>query len=68
MGIVVGSAVPPIAFCITWNKISAAGAVSGALTGEWLGRYEAGGLQCVSAQMDALLLSTSSCRHPIGSK
>eukprot|EP00775_Hariotina_reticulata_P003269 gene3269-3546_t len=33
MGIVVGSAVPPIAFCITWNKISAAGAVSGALAG-----------------------------------
>eukprot|EP00878_Enallax_costatus_P017535 GHUV01018420.1.p1 GENE.GHUV01018420.1~~GHUV01018420.1.p1 ORF type:complete len:502 (+),score=164.21 GHUV01018420.1:1083-2588(+) len=33
MGIVVGSAVPPIAFCITWSKISAAGAISGALTG-----------------------------------
>lgn len=33
MGVVVGSAVPPIAFCITWNKISAAGAISGALTG-----------------------------------
>jgi Na+(H+)/acetate symporter ActP len=33
MGVMVGSAVPPIAFCITWNKISAAGAVSGALTG-----------------------------------
>jgi Na+/proline symporter len=33
MGVVVGSAVPPIAFCITWNKISAAGAISGALAG-----------------------------------
>lgn len=36
MGIVVGSAVPPIAFCITWNKISAAGAISGALSGGML--------------------------------
>jgi hypothetical protein len=25
--------VPPIAFCITWNKISAAGAISGAIAG-----------------------------------
>lgn len=33
MGICVGSAVPPIAFCITWSKISAAGAISGAITG-----------------------------------
>jgi Na+/proline symporter len=33
MGVVVGSAVPPIAFCITWNKISAAGAIGGAVTG-----------------------------------
>lgn len=33
MGVMVGSAVPPIAFCITWKKISAAGAISGAVTG-----------------------------------
>lgn len=33
MGVMVGSAVPPIAFCITWRKISAAGAISGAVTG-----------------------------------
>ncbi|WIA11581.1 hypothetical protein OEZ85_011686 [Tetradesmus obliquus] len=33
MGIVVGSAVPPIAFSITWSKISAAGAISGAISG-----------------------------------
>jgi Na+(H+)/acetate symporter ActP len=33
MGVIIGSAVPPIAFCITWNKISAAGAISGAISG-----------------------------------
>lgn len=33
MGVIVGSAVPPIAFCITWRKISAAGAISGAISG-----------------------------------
>lgn len=33
MGVLVGSAVPPIAFCITWDKISAAGAISGAVSG-----------------------------------
>lgn len=33
MGIVIGSAVAPIAFSITWAKCSAAGAVSGALVG-----------------------------------
>jgi len=33
MGVVVGSAVPPLAFCITWDKISAAGAISGAVSG-----------------------------------
>lgn len=33
MGVVVGSAVPPIAFCITWRKISAAGAIVGAVGG-----------------------------------
>jgi Na+/proline symporter len=33
MGIVVGSAVPPIAFCITWSKISANGAIAGAISG-----------------------------------
>jgi Na+(H+)/acetate symporter ActP len=33
MGIVVGSAVPPIAFCITWSKISSTGAIAGAISG-----------------------------------
>jgi hypothetical protein len=33
MGIVVGSAVAPIAFSITWAKCSAAGAIAGALSG-----------------------------------
>jgi Na+/proline symporter len=33
MGVVVGSAVAPIAFSITWAKCSAAGAISGALVG-----------------------------------
>lgn len=33
MGVIIGSAVPPIAFCITWDKISATGAISGAVAG-----------------------------------
>lgn len=33
MGIVIGSAVVPIAFSITWAKCSTAGAVSGAISG-----------------------------------
>ncbi len=33
MGVVIGSAVFPIAFALTWAKCSAAGAISGALVG-----------------------------------
>lgn len=33
MGIVIGSAVIPIAFSITWAKCSTAGAVGGAISG-----------------------------------
>ena len=33
MGVVIGSAVAPIAFSITWAKCSAAGAISGAISG-----------------------------------
>jgi Na+/proline symporter len=33
MGVVIGSAVIPIAFSITWAKCSTAGAVGGAISG-----------------------------------
>lgn len=33
MGICIGSAVVPIAMCITWNKLPAVGAITGAITG-----------------------------------
>jgi Na+/proline symporter len=33
MGVIIGSAVLPIAFCITWKNCSAAGAISGAVLG-----------------------------------
>jgi urea-proton symporter len=34
MGIVVGSAVAPIYFCLTWNGCTAKGAITGAITGQ----------------------------------
>jgi Na+/proline symporter len=37
MGIVIGSAVLPIAFSITWKNCSAAGAISGAIFGQMAG-------------------------------
>ena len=33
MGILIGPAVPPLSFCLTWSKASRAGAISGALSG-----------------------------------
>ena len=33
MGLLIGPAVPPVSFCLTWKKASRAGAVSGALSG-----------------------------------
>ncbi len=33
MGIAIGGAVPPIYFCVNWNKASSNGAISGAITG-----------------------------------
>ena len=47
MGVIIGSAVCPIAFCMVWSKCTATGAVSGALTGlvaavcAWLGYTKA---------------------------
>lgn len=37
MGVLIGSAVIPIALCLVWSKCSAVGAVSGALLGQILG-------------------------------
>jgi Na+(H+)/acetate symporter ActP len=33
MGILIGPAVPPLSFCLTWRKATRAGAVSGAVSG-----------------------------------
>ena len=47
MGVIIGSAVCPIAFCMVWSKCTASGAVSGALIGlaaavcAWLGYTKA---------------------------
>ena len=47
MGVIIGSAVCPIAFCMVWSKCTANGAVAGALTGlvaavcAWLGYTKA---------------------------
>eukprot|EP00803_Ostreobium_quekettii_P003267 evm.model.scf_1162.4 EVM.evm.TU.scf_1162.4 scf_1162:26896-29628(+) len=37
MGVLIGSAVIPIAFCLTWSKCSRWGAIAGALIGQWAG-------------------------------
>lgn len=37
MGVLIGSAVIPIAMCLVWNKCSAKGAIAGALLGQVLG-------------------------------
>eukprot|EP00803_Ostreobium_quekettii_P010419 evm.model.scf_2415.2 EVM.evm.TU.scf_2415.2 scf_2415:11208-16306(+) len=37
MGVLIGSAVIPIAFCLTWSKCSRWGAIIGALVGQWAG-------------------------------
>lgn len=36
-GVVIGGAVAPIYFCLTWSKASATGAITGALSGFVLG-------------------------------
>lgn len=35
MGIAIAGAVPPIYFCVNWNKASSKGAIAGAITGKW---------------------------------
>mmetsp|Transcript_3555 Transcript_3555/g.10340 ORF Transcript_3555/g.10340 Transcript_3555/m.10340 type:complete len:694 (-) Transcript_3555:691-2772(-) len=37
MGVLIGSAVFPIAACLMWSRCTAAGAISGALIGQWAG-------------------------------
>ena len=37
MGVLIGSAVAPIAMCLCWKKTNKWGAVSGAVLGQWLG-------------------------------
>ena len=47
MGVIIGSAVCPIAFCMVWSKCTSTGAISGALVGlvaavcGWLGYTKA---------------------------
>ena len=37
MGVLIGSAVAPIALCLAWKKTNKWGAMCGALFGQWLG-------------------------------
>lgn len=65
MGVVIGSAVFPVAFSISWSKCSATGAVTGAITGLVLGltswliygsRFE-GGLTIANLGRDEVMLT-----------
>ena len=37
MGVLIGSAVVPIALCLMWKKTNKWGAMAGAVFGQWLG-------------------------------
>ena len=37
MGVLIGSAVAPIALCLAWKKTNKWGAMCGAVFGQWLG-------------------------------
>ena len=37
MGVLIGSAVVPIALCLMWKKTNKWGAMAGAVLGQWLG-------------------------------
>lgn len=37
MGVLIGSAVIPIALCLMWNKTNKWGAIAGAVLGQWCG-------------------------------
>ena len=37
MGVLIGSAVGPIAMCLMWRKTNKWGAIAGAFGGQWLG-------------------------------
>lgn len=37
MGVLIGSAVCPIAMCLVWSKTNKWGAITGAVLGQWLG-------------------------------
>ena len=37
MGVLIGSAVAPIAMCLCWKKANKYGAMTGAVLGQWLG-------------------------------
>ena len=37
MGVLIGSAVAPIAMCLCWKKTNKWGAIAGAFLGQWLG-------------------------------
>lgn len=37
MGVILGSAVVPIALCITWSKANKWGCICGAISGFWVG-------------------------------
>ena len=77
MGVIIGSAVCPIAFCMVWSKCTAAGAVSGAITGlvaavcAWLGYTKAkfGAISIATtgesrgACQPALSVCTGLCAH-----
>lgn len=64
MGVIIGSAVAPVAFCVCWDKCSAVGAVSGAIGGlvlavsSWLGYASTfeGGISIRSTGRDEVMV------------
>lgn len=70
MGVLIGSAVCPIAFCMVWSKCTAVGAISGAIVGlvaavcGWLGYTKANFGVVNLTTTGAALVFVSSCVKP----
>ena len=69
MGVVLGSAVVPIAVCITWSKANKWGCIGGAVTGfccgviNWLVTTSALNGGVLTVEVRATFLSLGSCAH-----
>ncbi|CAL5219522.1 g1369 [Coccomyxa viridis] len=63
MGIMIGPAVPPVTFCLTWNRATRAGAVSGALSGFACGIIS--WLACAKIAYGAITVETTGQNDPL---